>query len=82
MQLPRRQALLGLVPSQLHCMQKSSTSISLLSIDSWFKSNAIYNIDGLDDTGDESNNGDSDTDSLSEAQELQRLLDHEKDQTL
>lgn len=54
-------ALLGLVPSQLHRMQKSSTSISLPSIDSWFKSNAIDNIDGLDDTGDESDDGDSDT---------------------
>lgn len=75
-------ALLGLVPSQLHRMQKSSTSISLPSIDSWFKSNAIDNIDGLDDTGDESDDGDSDTDSLSEAQELQRLLDREEDRTL
>lgn len=74
--------LLGLVPSQLHRMQKSSTSISLPSIDSWFKSNAIDNIDGLDDTGDESDDGDSDTDSLSEAQELQRLLDREEDRTL
>ena len=70
-------ALLGLVPSQLHRMQKSKSAI-FPSIDSWFKL-ADYDTDDIDDGSDGEQ---SDTESLSEAQELQNLLDHEEDRTL
>jgi hypothetical protein len=69
--------LLGLVPSQLHQMQKSH-KVMLPGIDSWFKlgDNDFEDLDdGMDDDK-------SDEESLSEAQELQELLDHKEDRTL
>ena len=74
-------ALLGLVPSQLHRMQaqKSSTVTPLPSIDSWFKPGGTA--DDADNV-DESEGDESDTESLSEAQQLQNLLDQEEDKTL
>lgn len=71
-------ALLGLVPSQLHRMQaQNSTMATLPSIDSWFKPGSTVDLADSDNVGDE-----SDTESLSEAQQLQDLLDREEDKTL
>ena len=70
-------ALLGLVPSQLHRMQKSQKGM-LPGIDSWFKSGD----NDFEDSDDGTDDDKSDEESLSEAQELQELLDHEEDRTL
>ena len=77
-------ALLGLVPGQLHRLKQSRT-VLLPSINSWFETNTTHAEDednpiGLGD-GWDTDDG-SDTDSLSEAQELQGLLDCEEDRTL
>ena len=74
-------ALLGLVPGQLHCMQKSKTAV-LSSIDSWFKMDNLANHNNDIDASESSDDEWSDSVSLSEAQELQNLLDHKEDQTL
>jgi hypothetical protein len=74
-------ALLGLIPGQLHCMQKSKTAM-LPSIDSWFKMDNLANHNNDINASESSDDEWSDSESLSEAQELQNLLDHEEDPTL
>ena len=74
-------ALLGLVPGQLRRMQKSKTAM-LPSIDSWFKMDNLANHNNDIDASESSDDERSDSESLSEAQELQNLLDHEEDRTL
>jgi hypothetical protein len=72
-------ALLGLVPGQLHRMQKST---ALPSIDSWFKVASSLADNDMDDVIEDNDDSESNTESLSEAQELQNLLDHKEDRTL
>lgn len=66
-------ALLGLVPVQLH--RTHSTTV-LPSIGSWYKESANDLPDSSDDMSD------SDDESISDAQELQGLLDREEDRTV
>lgn len=71
-------ALLGLVPSQLRRMQKSQ-NVMLPGINSWFKL-GNDDFEDSDDTGTDDDK--TDEESLSDAQELQELLDHKEDRTL
>lgn len=71
-------ALLGLVPAQLHRLQQGAQTVTMPSISAWYSESAALSEgndsegDGFDDTTD------SDAESLSEAQELQELIELEE----
>lgn len=63
-------ALLGLTPSQLHRIRERQPMATLPSITNWFQEISDFSDDEFDN------------ESLSEAQELQNLLDNEEDKSL
>lgn len=71
-------ALLGLTPSQLRRIQEQRSTTTLPSITSWFQApGEAESASVIDLSDDEFNN-----ESLSEAQQLQNILDHEEDKSL
>lgn len=83
-------ALLGLTPGQLHRIQERRSTAALPSITSWFhvpdNSDNLKDADSaslsslIDDSDSDEFHGDDEN--LSEAQELQNLLDHEENKKL